>query len=223
VSLAIHATALRYRYPASGAPGFELVVPHWQVAAGARAAVRGPSGTGKSTLLKLVSGELRPSDGQLFVGGRPLHAMTDRARRVARISDLGFVFQDFPLVGYLGALDNVLLPYRLNPALTLDDDAWSRGAALLEELGLGDKHSRRPAHLSQGERQRVAIARALVTQPTLLLADEPTAGLDPARSAALLDLLERLGRERGLTLVVVSHDPSVLERFDRVLDLGQPT
>lgn len=140
--------------------------------------------------------------------------MTESQRRAHRIRHLGFVFQDFPLVEYLDARENVLLPFRLNPALELGPEDRERADRLLADLGLGGRRDRRPGKLSQGERQRVAIARALVTEPQLLLADEPTAGLDPAQGQSVLQLLERLCDERGLTLVLVSHDPAVLARFD---------
>jgi len=154
------------------------------------------------------------------VAGRQLRGLSDADRRAHRIRSLGFVFQDYPLVGHLSALENVLFPFRLNPALRLDAPARSRATALLEDLGLGDKHHRRPRALSQGERQRVAIARALVTRPAIVLADEPTAGLDPSRSVAVLTLLEQLCEDRGVTLLLVSHDPSVLARFDQTLEVG---
>ena len=114
----------------------------------------------------------------------------------------------------------MLFPFRLNPALRLDAPARARAVTLLGDLGLGDKQQRRPRALSQGERQRVAIARALVTGPAIVLADEPTAGLDPSRSVAVLALLEALCEDRGVTLLLVSHDPSVLARFDHTLEVG---
>jgi ABC-type lipoprotein export system ATPase subunit len=132
---------------------------------------------------------------------------------------VGFVLQDFPLVEYLDVTENVLLPFRISPALRLDAAARARAAALLDRLGLSGRARRRPAALSQGERQRVAIARALVTEPALLLADEPTAGLDPARAAEVVGWLQALRAERGLTLVLVSHDPAALARFGRRLEL----
>ena len=218
----IHATQLRFGYPQRpGEPPFRIQLDDWSVPEGGRVALHGPSGCGKSTLLNLIAGVLPLSEGSLEVAGTQMRGLSDAARRAHRIRTLGFVFQDYPLVGHLSALENVLFPFRLNPALSLDGAARKRAEQLLAELGLGDKGRRRPQALSQGERQRVAIARALVTQPSILLADEPTAGLDPERSAAVLELLEALCAERNLTLVLVSHDPAVLARFEHRLEVGR--
>lgn len=222
---AIHAHDLRFAYPrrADDNAAFQLVLPEWSVPTGGRVALFGPSGCGKSTLLNLVAGVLPVQSGSLEVAGQQLRGLSDSGRRAHRIRSLGFVFQDYPLVEHLDAVENVLFPFRLNPAVTLDRAARTRALDLLGELGLGDKTHRLPRALSQGERQRVAIARALVTRPSILLADEPTAGLDPARSAAVLDLLERLCADRGLTLLLVSHDPAVLGRFEHTLAVGTLT
>jgi putative ABC transport system ATP-binding protein len=183
----------------------------------------GPSGCGKSTLLDLLAGVLRPSAGKVEVEGADLVRLPDESVRAHRIRTLGFVFQDFPLVDYLDALENVLLPYRLNPAMRLDDEARRRAGDLLSGLGLAGKEGRLQRQLSIGERQRVAIARALVTGPSLLLADEPTAGLDPEQSLAVMQKLETASSERGLTLVMVTHDPALLGRFDHTLAVGDLT
>ncbi len=220
MSPAIEVTDLRFRYPPlrDEAP-FTLSVAAWTVPTGASVAVHGPSGCGKSTLLNLIAGVVVPDAGRLVVAGAALAAMSATARRAWRVATVGFIFQDFPLVDYLSAVENVLLPYRIS-ALRLDHSVRTRALALLEELGLGEKARRRPAQLSQGERQRVAIARALVTEPALLLADEPTAGLDPQQSQQVAELLEGLCAERGLTLVLVTHDPAMLARFAMRLEVG---
>lgn len=213
----ILANRLRFRWP----EGFEIALDSWKVATGERVAIRGPSGSGKSTLLSLIAGEVAPDGGELHVGGCALHAANDRARRLHRLETVGWIFQDYPLVDHLHAIDNVLLPYRVHPALHLEDTVRERAKALLDRLELpASAHHRRPGALSQGEQQRVAIARALITEPPLLLADEPTTGLDPDRSEVLLSLLDALVVERDATLLLVSHDPHVLERFPRVFDLG---
>lgn len=199
---------------------FSLRLASWRVDVGQRVALHGPSGSGKSTLLGLVSGQLSPTSGRLVVDGQDLSALTAARRRDWRARRIGFVFQDFPLIDHLSAADNVLLPYRISRALPLTPTARQRAASLLDALGLARHHATRPSRLSQGERQRVAIARALVTQPALLLADEPTAGLDPAGAAGVLDLLWRLSEEQGLTLLMVTHDPALLARFSDRLDVS---
>jgi putative ABC transport system ATP-binding protein len=218
---AIEVSGLRFSYPAPRHQGagraFHLALDAWRVEHGTRVALHGPSGCGKSTLLDLLAGVLRPDAGTIEVEGEDLTRLADDAVRAHRIRRLGFVFQDFPLVEYLDAVENVLLPYRLNQALRLDAQARDRARALLAGLGLADKERRLPRELSIGERQRVAIARALVTGPRLLLADEPTAGLDPEQSLAVMQQLEAASREHGLTLVMVTHDPALLGRFDQTL------
>jgi putative ABC transport system ATP-binding protein len=223
---AIHVSNLRFSYPAphdGAASAFHLALDDWRVESGARVALHGPSGCGKSTLLDLLAGVLRPNTGSIVVGGEDLARLADDAVRAHRIRTLGFVFQDFPLVDYLDALENVLFPYRLNRALRLDDEARRRAGELLQGLGLAGKEGRLPRELSVGERQRVAIARALVTGPRILLADEPTAGLDPDQSLAVMRQLETASREHGLTLVMVTHDPALLGRFDHTLAVERLT
>ena len=220
---AIAINDLQFAYPArrnTPAP-FALSLPEWVVAQGARVALHGHSGCGKSTLLNLIAGALTPSTGSVRICGEDITTMSAAQRRAMRIQKMGFVFQDFPLVSHLSAIENVLLPYRLNQTLRLDAESRNRAAALLTKFGLESQQRSRPAQLSQGERQRVAIARALVTQPTILLADEPTAGLDPARTQQVMDSLEQLSTEQGLTLVLVTHDPSLLARFSQVLEVGR--
>lgn len=212
----IAARDLRFTY-ADG--GFGLHVPAWTVEEGARVGLFGPSGCGKSTLLGLVAGLLAGRSGSLRVAGQELVGCSESGRRRHRLTRLGFVFQDYPLVEHLDALENVLLPYRVG-GLKLTRQVRQRGADLLDELDLHGKHGRRPARLSQGERQRVAIARALVTEPAILLADEPTTGLDPARTDAVFGLLTRLCDERGLTLLLVSHDPGLVARLDQRWDVA---
>ena len=212
----IDAKQMRFSWPG----GFELSLDSWQVATGERVAICGPSGSGKSTLLSLIAGEVPVRSGELTVAGCALHASNERQRRLHRLQTTGWIFQDYPLVDHLTAHDNVLLPYRVHPALELDAGVRARAHALLNRLDLpSTAHQRCPPALSQGEQQRVAIARALIAQPPLLLADEPTTGLDPARAETLLGLLDSLVEEEGATLLLVSHDPRVLGRFPRVLDL----
>jgi len=212
----VHAADLRFAYRRSG---FSLHVPELAVHAGERVGLIGPSGCGKSTVLGLISGLLAGSSGSLVVAGRELVGLSEGARRRHRLTSLGLVFQDYPLVEHLDATGNVLLPYRIG-GLRLTSQVKERAHALLTELGLGRKTGRRPARLSQGERQRVALARALVTEPALIQADEPTTGLDPARTQAVVDLLSRVCAERGVTLLLVTHEQAVVERLDRAIDVS---
>ncbi len=208
---------LRFRYGGK-AGGFAMRVPELTIPGGTRAAFHGPSGSGKTTLLHLIAGILRPEAGTIRVGDTDITALSPASARAFRISTLGFVFQDFALIDYLDVQHNVLYPYYLNPALRLTDGARARALELLGQLGLADKARRMPTRLSQGERQRVAICRALVTGPRILMADEPTGGLDPERAASVMDLLDDLVRERGISLVMVTHDHSLFPRFDRTWD-----
>ena len=206
---------MRFAYPG----GFALHVDSLNVGRGERVAVVGPSGSGKTTLLNLVSGIATPQRGTVEVAGADVAAMADRARRAHRAAHIGFVFQEFALVDYLSAEENVFYPYRVGAGLRLDRAARARARALLEAFGLQAK-TRRPHQLSQGERQRVAIARALVTRPKVVLADEATGNLDPANKAAALDLLFAQAGEAGAALLCVTHDHELLPRFDRVVDFA---
>lgn len=220
-SVAIELRGVRFCRPSGPAgAGFSIEVPAWTVPRGAAVALHGPSGCGKSTLLDLVAGVLPVDVGTLTVLGQELHRLSEDERRAHRIQSVGFVFQDFPLVGYLDLLDNVLLPYRLNPVLTLDDAARSRAVGLLDQLGLSGLGRRRPAGISVGEGHRVAIARALVTSPALLLADEPTTGLDPDTRDAVVRLLVDTAADRGATLLMVTHDPAVRAALPLAVDVA---
>lgn len=214
----IEAENLRFAYPGGG---FTLDLPALRIDAGARVAVVGPSGTGKTTLLNLVAGLARPDAGRLRVAGQDLGALDDGARRAFRARTIGFVFQTFALVDYLTARENILYPYRVGLGLRLDRAVRDRADALAEACGIAGKLGRRPAALSQGERQRVAICRALVTRPGLILADEATGNLDPATKDVILDLLFARAEEAGATVLAVTHDLDLVPRFDRVLDFAQ--
>ncbi len=196
-------------------------IPRLEIAEGERLAIIGPSGCGKTTLLKLLTGILVPESGSVVVGGEELSALADSERRRFRITRLGLVFQALGLVEYLNVLDNIVHCYRITRALRLDDAVRARAAELAAGLGLGDKLSRPAGALSAGERQRVAICRALLSEPDVLMADEATGNLDPLNKGRILDLLfERLERDRA-TLVAVTHDHELLDRFDRVVDLRE--
>ncbi len=207
---------LRFGY---GAGQFELHIDELELATGVRAACIGPSGSGKTTLIQLITGILVPAAGRVFLAGREVTAMNDAERRALRIGSVGMVFQDFALLDYLSALDNVLLPYLVAKHLSLTRVVRERAHRLADALGIAPVLGRRPERLSQGERQRVAVCRALVTEPQLVICDEPTGNLDPATASGLLDLLFDAVRSQDATLVVVTHDHGLLERFDRVVDM----
>ena len=200
--------------------GFSLRVPDLEISPGTRAAAIGPSGSGKTTLLNLISGIERPEAGQIETAGMRVDKLSQAARRSFRITNIGFVFQDFLLLDYLDVLQNILYPYRLHHDLRLDDAAHARAQRLAADLGIDRLLKRRPDELSQGESQRVAIARALVTAPTLVLADEPTGNLDPATKQHALDLLFEQCNALSMTLLMVTHDHGLLDRFDQVVDVS---
>ncbi|MHC4947412.1 MAG: ABC transporter ATP-binding protein [Planctomycetota bacterium] len=212
----IEVTDLEFRYRGGE---FRLRVPRLAVARGAAVALLGPSGSGKTTLLQLLAGIVVPDRGLVTVDGVATTDRPDAARRRHRVRGMGLVFQAFELLDYLSVLDNVLLPYRLSPALALDDAARGRAADLAARVGLADKLARPARRLSQGERQRVAVCRALVTEPRLLLADEPTASLDAANRDGVLALILDEARRTGATLVTATHDSALLDRFDDAVDL----
>lgn len=202
------------------AGGFRLRVPHLSLGAGERLAIVGPSGSGKTTLLNLIAGLLEPEHGRITVGEVEITALSDPARRRFRASQIGFVFQDFALLEYLSARQNILYPYRITPALDLDTAARRRAEDLAQACGIGDKLDRHPTALSQGEQQRVAICRALVTQPKLILSDEATGNLDPESKARILDLLFEQAAEAKAAVLAVTHDHELLPRFERVVDFA---
>ena len=211
---------LLHRYPGGR---FELRVEALEVAQGRAVAVIGPSGSGKTTLLNVLAGILPPERGRVTVAGANVSELGDAARRAFRVRSVGLVFQAFELLEHLSVLDNVLLPTRLSAALRADGAARGRAQGLLEALGLGDKARRTPRRLSQGERQRVGICRALVNDPPLVLADEPTGNLDPATAGQAVDELIEHTRGAGRTLIMVTHDHGLLDRFDEVIDIGAMT
>jgi len=212
----IELSDLEFRY-AEGE--FRLWVPELHVDRGSKTACIGPSGSGKTTLLNLIAGILTPQRGHVVTNGVAVSRLKDAERREFRITNIGLVFQEFELLEYLNVLDNILLSYRINPALQLDSSARRRAAALAEQMGIGDKLRRHPAKLSQGERQRVAVCRAVLPEPALLLTDEPTGNLDPAAKGRVLDLILEHVERSGATLVTVTHDHDLLGHFDRVIDI----
>jgi lipoprotein-releasing system ATP-binding protein len=187
------------------------------IEAGEMVAVVGASGVGKSTLLHMLGGLDRADSGSISVGGTDIGAIADEALTKFRNTHVGFVFQFHHLLGEFSALENAEMPLRIGR--TARADAARRATVVLQRLGLGDRLTHRPGMLSGGEQQRVAVARALVTEPSLLLADEPTGNLDEGTAEALHALLREMHRERHLTSVIATHNMHLAASCDRVLRL----
>jgi putative ABC transport system ATP-binding protein len=187
----------------------------FEVAAGDAVAIVGASGSGKTTLLGLLAGLDRPTSGEVRIDGVALSSLDEDARAAMRQKTLGFVFQSFQLLPALTALENVMLPLELKGT----PDASDRARTWLERVGLARRTTHYPRQLSGGEQQRVAIARAFSGDPKLLMADEPTGNLDLATGVEVADLMFRLNREHGTTLVLVTHDVALAGRCARRLSL----
>jgi|TARA_B110000305_G_C19305536_1_gene571367 putative ABC transport system ATP-binding protein len=180
-------------------------------------AVWGPSGSGKSTLCNLMGLLDAPTAGEVLVNGIPASGLTDARRSELRNDEIGFVFQNFNLVPVLTALENVMLPLQINGVSK--EEAAERASKLLDEVDLSDRKGHRPQKMSGGQQQRVAIARALVTDPALVIADEPTANLDTHNANLIIDLMRRINQERGAAFVFSTHDDRLLDRVDRRIHL----
>jgi putative ABC transport system ATP-binding protein len=181
-------------------------------------AVVGPSGSGKTTLLGLLAGLDRPTRGTVRLDGQDLNALDEDARAAFRAERVGFVFQTFQLIPTLTALENVLVPLELKPGGRRAGDL-ERARHLLTRVGLADRLEHYPAQLSGGEQQRVGLARAFANRPTILFADEPTGSLDSETGAGVIDLLAELNAEAATTMVLVTHDPALASRAQRVIRL----
>ena len=189
-----------------------------KIYAGEQIAITGRSGSGKSTLLGILATLDHASSGELYVCGAAIHDLNEEQRAAVRLKHIGFVFQSFQLLGHLSALENVLLPLRLQANFDYKT-AQKRALALLDKVGLARQAEQTPKVLSGGEQQRVAIARALVSEPKIIFADEPTGNLDSHTAQEIEQLLFNLNRELGTTLVLVTHDAKLAAQCQRHLHL----
>lgn len=194
--------------------GLNFEVPHKQMVS-----IVGPSGSGKSTLLGLLAGLDKPTAGSIRLNDQEITTWTESQLAHFRRQNIGYLFQAFHLIPTLTALENVMLPMELSN----DSSASDRARDLLKAVGLQDRQAHYPTQLSGGEQQRVAVARAFSCRPPILLADEPTGNLDSATGQLVIDLLLRLHRDQGSTLLLVTHDPSLAEQTERIITLRDGT
>lgn len=180
-------------------------------------AVWGPSGSGKTTLLNLIGAIDEPTEGSLAIAGRDIRSLSDNQRSELRNEAIGFIFQGFNLVPVLSGLENVMLPLQIKGALSAE--AKAKAMARLEEVGLADLIHHRPFKMSGGQQQRVAIARALVTDPSLVIADEPTANLDSETARMIIGLMRKLNKKEKTTFIFSTHDQRLLDQVDRLVRL----
>lgn len=188
-----------------------------EIRRGEFAALVGPSGSGKTTLLNLVGGLDRPTSGRIWIGDVETTTLTSAQLADVRLRHIGFVFQEYNLIPVLSALENV--EYVMLLQGVPEKERRARAIALLAELGLAGMEHRRPGELSGGQQQRVAVARAIVSEPLIVLPDEPTANLDSIAGAALLDLMRALNEKKGVTFVFSTHDPMVMQRARRIIHM----
>lgn len=210
----INISGLVFRYP--GEQAFEMTVSDLRIASGECVAIVGPSGSGKTTLLSLVAGIQIPQKGEIQIGETRVNYLGESERRAFRIQEVGQVFQAFELLEYLSVIENVLLGSIIDPGIV--ESARERATDLLASVGLSHKADSKPARLSHGERQRVAVCRAMLNDPALLLADEPTGNLDQSNKQKVVDLLIKQAKQHHSTLLMVTHDNSLLGSFERVID-----
>jgi lipoprotein-releasing system ATP-binding protein len=216
---AVRAAGLSKTYTGEGAPVRVFANLSFELPEGVLAAVMGPSGVGKSTLLHLLGGIDRPDSGTVEIFGQSLAALAPAERARFRNSTIGFVFQFHHLLPEFTAEENVALPHRI--AGLADGEARRLARETLERVGLADRGGHRSRALSGGEQQRVAVARAIARGPRLLLADEPTGNLDAESAGRVFDLIEELHRERAMSTVVVTHNPDLAKRCDKIFAMSR--
>jgi putative ABC transport system ATP-binding protein len=204
-------------YRTAGGPLTVLHEVSFELGAGASVAIVGPSGSGKTTLLGLCAGLDRPSGGTVSLAGVSIGGLDEDARALVRNAHVGFVFQNFQLIPTLTALENVLVPLELRGEGGAAAEAEAR--SLLGRVGLAARSEHYPVQLSGGEQQRIALARAFMNRPKILFCDEPTGNLDDDTAAAMVELIFGLNRERGTTLVLVTHNPELARKCQRIMRL----
>ena len=193
-----------------------LDVPEFTLAEGQQLALRGASGTGKTTFLNCIAGILRPDEGVIRLNGQNIAGVTESRRDWLRAQNIGYIFQTFNLLQGYTCVENVVLGMSFGRGAN-----WDVADKLIKRVGLGDRLSHRPSQLSVGQQQRVAVARALANHPKLVLADEPTGNLDPQNARESMQLIREVCEENEATLLLVSHDQSVLDQFEECLDLAE--
>ncbi len=217
----INISELAFSYRGRGSnleSSFSMQVHEFAVPLGASTALVGPSGSGKTTLLGLIAGTLRATSGRIIVNDQAITDFSDNELGRYRIRSVGQVFQAFELLGYLTVIENVMLPWYISGD-GVKANIRMRAADLLLGVGLESKRNAMPGELSQGEQQRVAVCRAMLNNPKVLLADEPTGNLDQANKQNVVDLLVEQAKRNNSTLLMVTHDESLLNKFDSVLDM----
>ena len=209
---------LHFQYPASD---FKIEISDIKITQGSKIAISGKSGSGKTTLIHLISGILKPQSGKILFYDESITDMNDKEIRKHRISNIGFIFQEFELLEYLNVMDNLILPYKINKSLVLDAEIEDKAKEIANRIGIGNKLDQHPKQLSGGERQRLAIARALITSPPLIIADEPTGNLDEKTSNIVMDEITDQVSYTNSTLIMISHNNELISSFDEIIDIQE--
>ena len=209
---------LHFQYPASD---FKIEISNIKITQGSKIAISGKSGSGKTTLIHLISGILKPQSGEILFFDKSITDMNDKEIRKHRISNIGFIFQEFELLDYLNVMDNLVLPYKINKSLSLDEEIKDKAKEIANRIGIGNKLDQHPKQLSGGERQRLAIARALITSPPLIIADEPTGNLDNKTSNIVMDEITDQVSYTNSTLIMISHNNELISSFDEIIDIQE--